>query len=262
MYPIERQNKILEILAEEKIAKINLLSTRLGVSMETIRRDIHVLAQQGLITKFYGGIKLAGEASIRETSLSVRMSENRSHKEEIGLLCADLIEERDTVFIDSGTTTLHIAKHLKKFKHITVVTNSIPVLLELLDTDLNVIIIGGKLRQSENSITSLNFLFNFDRLNITKAFICTSGVSIESGLSDYNMEEVQTRQQIIQRAKTIFAVTDHTKFEKDVAVKVCGLEDIDGIVTDGQILPALAAKYRTKGVEIYIAEKSEVSFFD
>ena len=255
MYPIERQNKILEILGEEKIAKINLLSSRLGVSMETIRRDIHTLAQQGLITKFYGGIQLAKEASKRETSLSVRMKENRSLKEEIGQLCADLIQERDTIFIDSGTTTLHIAKHLKKFQNITIVTNSIPVLLELMNTDLNVIIIGGKLRQSENSITSLNFLFNFDRLNITKAFICASGLSIESGLSDYNMEEVQTRQQIIQRTQTVYAVTDHTKFEKDVAVKICDLEDIDGIVTDGQVLPELAAKYRAKGLEVYIADK-------
>ena len=125
MYPIERQNKILEILGEEKIAKINLLSSRLGVSMETIRRDIHTLAQQGLITKFYGGIQLAKEVSKRETSLSVRMRENRSLKEEIGQLCADLIQERDTIFIDSGTTTLHIAKHLKKFQNITIVTNSL-----------------------------------------------------------------------------------------------------------------------------------------
>ncbi|MFF5996928.1 DeoR/GlpR family DNA-binding transcription regulator [Lysinibacillus sp. KU-BSD001] len=249
MYPIERQQKMIELLEDKGMMKLSALSKVLQVSMETVRRDVQTLVEQGAVTKFYGGIKLVKHDKA-ESLLATRLRENLSEKERIAQRCASFIEEGDSIFLDSGTTTFHIAKYIKHYKQLTVITNSLPIVLELINSELNVIIIGGKLRQSENSITAYEFLFNFERLNISKAFICTSGISVEKGLSDFNVEEVQTRRQIIHLAKKVFVAADHSKFEKDVTVQICDIKEIDYIVTDHILDAAYGKKYEKQGVQI------------
>ncbi|WP_332646623.1 DeoR/GlpR family DNA-binding transcription regulator [Lysinibacillus sp. 54212] len=252
MYPIERQRRIKEILEEKEVIKLSSLCERLDVSMETIRRDIQLLVEQGEVEKFYGGVKLV-EKEKAESLLTTRLNENLSQKENIAQRCASFIEEGDSIYLDSGTTTFQIAKYIKHYKRLTVITNSLPIILELMNSDINVIIIGGKLRQSENSITAYDFLFNFERLNISKAFICTSGISLEKGLSDYNVEEVQTRRQIIKLANTVYIAADHSKFNRDVAVKICDLKEVDYIVTDIILDTSYLKKFEKQGVRIVTA---------
>lgn len=253
MYPIERQRKIIELLEEKGMMKLSSLSNVLDVSMETIRRDVQILVDQGEVTKFYGGIKLVKNNKI-ESLLSTRLKENTAQKMKIARCCASFVEDGDAIFIDSGTTTFHITKYIKHYKQLTVITNSLPIVLELMNTEINVIIIGGKLRQSEKSITAYDFLFNFERLNITKAFICTSGISVDKGISDYNVEEVQTRRQIINLTKKVFVAADHSKLNRDVTVKVCDLNEINYIVTDMALDKDDVEKYEEQGVQIITAQ--------
>jgi len=160
------------------------------------------------------------------------MNSGIAQKEAIASYCSSMIQEGECIFIDSGTTTYHISRLLKNRKNLTVLTNSIPVVNELMHTDIEIILIGGKIRHDELSVVSFNYLFNFSELNIQKAFIGAGGISIENGVSDYNMQEATTRKQIIERSREVIVAVDSTKIGKDVTVKIASLDTIDLIVTD------------------------------
>ena len=205
MFPIERQNKILDLLAIRKVMKISELIEEFNISLETIRRDLTVLESEGKIEKIYGGAKII-ENTVGEVSLEMRNVSKLAQKQAMASRCSSLIQEGDCIFIDSGSTTYHIAKELKDTKDITVITNSLPVINELITSHLDIIIIGGRLRSNEHSIVAPDYLFNFHELNITKAFICASGITLQNGVSDYNMEEAITRKKIIERSKEVIVV--------------------------------------------------------
>jgi DeoR/GlpR family transcriptional regulator of sugar metabolism len=231
MFPAERQRKIIDILMIKKTAKITDLAEELNVSIDTLRRDLNLLTKQEKIEKVYGGVKLV-ESTFGESTIDERMISSLKEKESIAQTCSEYIRDGDCIFLDSGSTTYQIAKYIKNKNRLTVVTNSIPVILELMNSDVEVIIIGGKVRKNEKSVVTYDYLFNFNELNISKAFICASGITADKGISDYNLEEAITRKKIIELSKEVYVATDHSKFGKDVTVSVSSLKNINFIVTD------------------------------
>ncbi len=135
---------------------------------------------------------------------------------------------------------------------LTVVTNSLPVAFDLIGSNIEVILLGGKVRHSEKSVTSNEFLFRFEHLNINKAFICASGVSIEKGISDFSLDEAITRKQIISISQTVYVATDSSKFNKDVAIQVCPVNEVDVIITDDALPKKTIQHFSDKGVQIKI----------
>lgn len=253
MYPVERQQKIMEIVRTQQVVKHSELTEVLQISMETLRRDIQILVQQGLIEKFYGGIREV-EQSLTETLIEQRMIHQLDEKIAIARKCAKLIHEGDCIFLDSGSSTFQIAKFIRNMKNVTVITNSLPIAIELLQTSVEIILMGGKVRHSEKSIVAYDFLLQYDQLNISKAFICTSGISLQNGLSDFSFEEVLTRRNIVRIAQTIYVVADHTKFERDVAIKICSLSDVDYFITDAGLNDAIFKQYQHAGINIQLVE--------
>ncbi|WP_054860801.1 DeoR family transcriptional regulator [Gracilibacillus sp. JCM 18860] len=236
MFPLERQNKMLELLKLKKVLKMTELKEELNISMDTLRRDIQSLVKQEKVEKIYGGgIKLKEYHFGGESSMEERMVSNLQEKQSIAYTCSKFIQDGDCVFLDSGSTTYQIAKFLQNKKKLTVITNSFPVALELLNSDIELIIIGGKVRKEERSIVSYEYLFNFSQLNIQKAFICASGITLEKGISDYNVEEAITRKKMIELSSEIYVAADSTKFGKDVTVGIAPLSEIDHIVTDQNV---------------------------
>ncbi len=231
MMPSERQQKIVELLSEKDFVSIPDLSAHFGMSIETIRRDLSILVEQDKIKKVYGGVRIR-ETHFGEPAMEARMNTGLEQKETIAGYCCSLIQDGECIFIDSGTTTYHISRLLKNRKNLTVMTNSIPVVNELMHTEIEIILIGGKIRHDELSVVSFNYLFNFSELNIQKAFIGAGGVSIANGISDYNMLEAVTRKQIIERSRQVIVAADSTKIGKDVTVKIAPLDAIDMLVTD------------------------------
>ncbi|MEG0439567.1 MAG: DeoR/GlpR family DNA-binding transcription regulator [Solibacillus sp.] len=249
MYPVERQQKIMEIVRTQQVVKHSELTEALQISMETLRRDIQILVQQGLIEKFYGGIREVAQ-SLTETLIEQRMIHQLDEKIAIARECAKLIHEGDCIFLDSGSSTFQIAKFIRNMKNVTVITNSLPIAIELLHTSVEIILMGGKVRHSEKSIVAYDFLLQYDQLNISKAFICTSGISLKNGLSDFSFEEVLTRRNIVRIAQTIYVVADHTKFERDVAIKICSLSDVDYFITDAGLNEAIFKQYKHEGINV------------
>ncbi|ANY73430.1 transcriptional regulator [Paenibacillus ihbetae] len=253
MFPLERQQKIIELLTIRKVMKITELTDELKISVDTLRRDLNILTDQGRIEKIYGGVKLA-ESRFGESSMDERMVSHLEEKDRIARKCSEFVLEGDCIYIDSGSTTYQIAKYVKHRKKLTVVTNSLPVAMELMDSDVELIMIGGKIRREEQSVVAYEYIFNFHELNVQKAFICCSGITIERGISDYNLEEAITRKKMIELSKDVYVMADSTKFGKDVTVSIASLDKIDCIVTDSNVNRSFIPKFKKTGTELVIAE--------
>lgn len=253
MFPLERQQKIIDLLKTHNVLKITELTQALNISTDTLRRDLNLLEKQGKIEKIYGGAKIA-ESKFFESSMEERMVSHLEEKEKIAKKCTEHIEDGDCIYLDSGSTTLQIAKYIKDKKNLTVVTNSIPIINELMNSSIELIIIGGKIRRNEQSVVTYDYLFNFNELNILKTFICASGITIEKGISDYNLEEAITRKKIIELSNLNYVAADSTKFGKNVTVHIAPLEKIDYIITDSHINKSFISKFNKTNTNLVIAE--------
>ncbi len=237
----------------KKVQKLPELAEELNISIDTLRRDINLLDKQGKIKKIYGGIKLV-ESEFAESPMDARMVGHLEEKRMIAQKCSEYINDGDCIYLDSGSTTYQIAKYIKNKKNLTVITNSIPVVNELMNSAVELIIIGGKVRLNEQSVIAYDYLFNFSELNILKAFICASGITLEKGISDYNLEEAQTRKKIIDLSKDVYVAADHTKFGNDVTIGIASLDKIGYIITDRNIDRSFLQKFKSKRTSLIIAE--------
>jgi len=250
MFPLERQQKIIEILTVKKVLKMTELMEELNISIDTLRRDLNILTKQGKIEKIYGGIKLI-EPEYGESEMAERMVSHIEEKNRIAQKCSEFINDGDCIYIDSGSTTYQIAKYIKNKKNLTVITNSIPVINELMNSEVELIIIGGKIRRHEQSVVTYDYIFNFNELNILKAFTCASGITIEKGISDYNLEEAITRKKIIELSKEVFVAADSTKFGKDVTVSIATIDKIDYIITDQKVSKTIINQFKQTNTVLY-----------
>lgn len=251
MYTVERQQHILQFIRNNKVVKLVTLTKEFNVSMETIRRDIQQLVQEKKIEKFYGGVKYIEPV---EGLMDNRLTQQLTEKIAIAKACASLVNNGDCIFIDSGSTTYQMTPFLLGKEKLTVVTNSLPVAFDLIGSTIEVMIIGGRVRHSEKSVTSNDFLFRFDHLNINKAFICASGVTLEKGISDFSLEEAMTRKQLINISQTVYVATDSTKFNKDVAIQVCPLEEVDMILTDNGLPKETLHQFTEAGIQLEVVD--------
>jgi DeoR/GlpR family transcriptional regulator of sugar metabolism len=252
MLPTERQKKMLELFQHSGSATIPDLIGEFGISVETVRRALAARAQQGKIEKVYGGAKL------KQTLFSEPARENRiisryAQKEAIGRKCSEFISDGDLIFIDSGTTTFHIARFLDGKKNLTVISNSIPVVNELMDSGFEVIVVGGRLRRSERSIVSNGYMFDFSQINIRKGFFCAGGITPDNGVSDFDMEESATRRMLLERTKETYVAADSSKIGKDVAIGVMPVSRIGTIVTDSGLGKNFITAFSKAGVRIVLA---------
>ncbi len=255
MLPTERQKLMLELFQAKGSATIKELINEFGISIETVRRDLSVLEHKGKIEKIYGGAKIK-ETLFSEPAREKRVISKMEQKEAIGKKCSEYIDDGDLVFIDSGTTTYHIARFLEGKKDLTVITNSIPVINELMETNFEVIIVGGRLRRSERSVVSYGNMFDFSQINIQKGFICAGGITPENGVSDFDMEESATRKMILNRVKEVYVAADSSKFGKDVTIGIMPVDRMDYLVTDDQLGKNYITAFNRTSVKLVLASSN------
>ena len=252
----KRRDDICELLKEKNILSMNELSSILNIPKITIRRDLDYLANKKRIKKIYGGA-IIERAKDYEPPYMIRSLEMREEKKAIGKLAASLIPENSLIFIDVGTTLLELAKNLPTDKNITVITHWIPVAQELGKRMFpNLFLLGGKVSCREMSIIGnypLQFLDNF---NIEICFIGVGGVSIDHGLTDYTLEEIEIKKQMIRRAKKRIVLADHSKFDRLAPIKICGLSDIDTIITSEGLNKQYRKNIEELGVKVVIAKNN------
>ncbi len=256
MLALERRNLILEKLQEEKKVVVSELSQLYGVSEETIRRDLDKLDRDGLAVKSYGGAVINENTSI-DMPFNVRKKKNVSGKQRIAEMIASLIHDGDHIALDASTTGVFIAKAIKQKERITLITNSIEVIIELSDvSDWNIISSGGKLKEGYLALIGPKAIEGLSSYNVETAIISGKGFDLEKGLTDGNEEFSQPKQMMFKSAKTRIVAVDKTKFGKIAFSRIADLSDIDIVVTDEKPDDNWLKAFQEKGIKCVYPEES------
>jgi DeoR/GlpR family transcriptional regulator of sugar metabolism len=235
MLAIERRRRIMSMLQEKQSVLVPELSRIFEVTEETIRRDLEKLEQDGLLKRTYGGAILNESINI-DLPLNIREITNIEGKEAIGRKVAEYIEDGDTVMLDSSSTALQVAKNLRNKKKITVITNSVKIVLELANaSNCTVISTGGTLRPNAMSFAGSQSEKAIQNYNVDKAVISCKGVHMQRGISDSNEMEVEVKKSMKNASEKFFLAVDHTKFDKSSFIKMMNFEGIDCIFTDRKL---------------------------
>ncbi len=231
----QRRDKILELIQEDGSAKVIDLARIFKVTEVTIRQDLDKLEKDELVIKTHGGAYLKNvEDQVRTFSLANQ--ENILQKELIAVKCLDYIDSGDTIILDSGSTTSEIAKKLRGYKNLTVITNALNIALILgAEPGIEVIMTGGEFKPPTLSLTGQKAADFFKGLNVQKLFLATAGISLKSGLTYPSISDLVVKKAMIDAADTTYLVADSTKIGRSSFASLGALSLIDYIITDAGI---------------------------
>lgn len=256
MLAVERRNLILEKLQDEKRVLVSELSELFEVSEETIRRDLDKLDKEGLATKTYGGAVLV-ENTNTDMPFSVRKKRNMRGKGIMADIIASLISDGDHIILDPSTTAVSIVKALKDKKRLTIVTNSIEVLVELADVSgWEVISTGGTLRENYLALVGPKALESINSFHADKVILSCKGIDLEKGISDSNEMFSQVKKAMLRSAHQRILAADHTKFDKIAFSQICEVAEIDMVVTDVRPSDAWVEYFKDKGIDCLYGEEN------
>lgn len=253
MLPAERRSRILSALTGSGILTTDDLAEQFGVSGETIRRDVTLLERTGRVARVHGGaMSITSSARVNdEAPFEVRRDEQRTAKKLIGQISAALISPGDVVGLDVGTTSLHIAQSLPSDFQGTVVTPSVLVATELAGREsIDVLLAGGHLRGGDLTVFGAETIGYLAAINYDIAFLSSGGVTIERGLTDFYREEAAARQKFLANATRAFIVADSTKIGKIAPYRVCGLDDVAGVITDQEPAEAFQEALEKREIDL------------
>ena len=253
----ERRENIKKMLDSEGVVNAQELAGRFGVSTETIRRDLEILEKDGLIRRVHGGA-VSLRRHINESAYQSRIMEHTPEKRAIAAKVAELIDDGDTVLISPGTTTLEVATFLTSKKNLTVITNSLPIAIQLTENpDINVCCLGGRVRGEDYAATGILSLENLELYNADKLILGVGCVSPEKGVTDYRMEEALILRRFTEAAPCIIGVADSSKFGQEAGFRICPVEKLDCLVTDEGADAKTRKIYRKLGVELITVKVQE-----
>ena len=248
----ERRALILRMLEQKEEVQVTELSQLTGISEVTIRKDLTILQSRHLLLRTRGGaMRKPVENPNEDTTIAKKRMFNFKEKERIGEEAVKMIKDGDFIMLDSGTTTLEVARHLHKFQHLRILTNAMNIATELLNYKrFDVVLLGGNVRVNSHSMVgplALSVLRNFTGY---KLFLGVDSFSIENGVSTPNLEEALLNQMMIQQAGKVIAVFDSSKFNKRSYVHVAMAGELDCIITDQAIPTGMGSKLKAAGVEV------------
>ena len=227
----ERHSKILDTLSRQRTASLGELCNMLGTSESTVRRDIAILAESGLLTKIRGGAMAAGENfSYHEHNVEEKANMFVEEKTAIARYAASLIEDGDFVFLDAGTTTAKMIEFIPS-KSVSFVTNAFINAKNLALRGFKVQIAAGEVKPSTEAIVGAQAVQSLSRFNFTKCFIGVNGISLKGGLSTPDNEEAAVKSAAIAHSKAEYILADRSKFDSITAVRFGELKQAV-IITD------------------------------
>ncbi|MCQ2478494.1 MAG: DeoR/GlpR family DNA-binding transcription regulator [Clostridia bacterium] len=232
MLAIERRNAILSKLSIEGKVLVSDLSREFSVTEETIRRDLEKLDNDGLAKKTYGGAVKVENFNI-DLPFHVRQQANVERKQYIASVIANMIHDGDYIMLDSSSTALCVIKSILHLKKITLITNSIEILIELCNKpDWTVISTGGVLKEGGLSLVGYQAEKMVSGFHVDLAICSCKGLDVQMGITDSNERDSEIKKAFFASAKKKVLAVDSTKFDRTSFVKVCGISDVDVIVTD------------------------------
>lgn len=255
---IVRHKKILEALAGKESVSVSELSQLLDVTEVTIRSDLKSLAESGRVLRTHGGARLIEERVRQEYTFQTRKNFNSSVKQKIGEAAASLIEHNESILLDSSTTVLALAESLRTrddIKDMTVIPTGIWTAIELMSCQsINVLLPCGYLRHTTGSITGLPMQDFFDGLIIQKAFLGGWGISVEDGITDTHLLEIDLKKKIIEKVKEIIILVDGSKFYQAGLASYAAIDQVSKIITDSTAPQDELQKIKKLGIEVLVVD--------
>lgn len=248
----ERHQYILSKLKDEGKVNVLDLCTDLNVSSVTIRKDLKILEDKNLLFRTHGGGTLSNPYTI-DRPVNEKEKIRSKEKAEIGEVAASLIEPNDCIIIASGTTVLSLARHIKAEKNLTVITAALNVATELnRHPDIEVLVLGGILRKSSSSATGMYAEKILEDFSCSKLFLGVDGIDPDFGLTTTHIQEAQLNRKMIAASQKTIVLADSSKFGKRGFGRICGLEDVEQVITDSGISDHMKEILKGMGIEVTI----------
>jgi DeoR family glycerol-3-phosphate regulon repressor len=251
MKPHERQPQIEAIIRREGEVSVEMLAQRFDVSSETIRRDLGHLAELGRIQKVHGGARRP--QLIREPSHDERATTAAAAKAAIGRRLAESVAPGETLFVDTGSTTLAAAEALAVIPNLTIITNSCRLAERLARAshDVTIHLLGGRYGLDNAQTTGIAVIEQLQAFRADRAILTVAAFDTQAGAMDASLDEAQIARAMIRNARSVTILADAGKFGRHAAFAVCATEDIDLIVSDAQLDKAHREALRDRGVELW-----------
>ena len=253
LIPAQRRERIQEYLSIYKIVRIADLSEMLNASEATVRRDLEWLEDIGFLERTHGGAILSQRLNL-EQDYAKRAQRSPNEKRWIGALSASMIENGDIVFINSGTTTTEVIRHIPANLNVTVFTNNLIAALEVGSVDFDLILLGGSFQPVSNSVGGRFAVANLGHVFADKTFIGVDGISLKYGCTFPTSAEVEVVHRMMERTRgPIIVVADHTKWGMVSNFEVPRIDQIDRMITDDGLDEIARSALVEHSVDVFFA---------
>ena len=251
----ERRQQISAMVKARGSVQVAPLAERFGVSMQTIRKDLHFLAERGVMERSYGGAIAADAVTVTaEPPVEAKRAINIDEKARIGRVAAAMVQPGESIVLDSGTTTLQIAHHLPDHEDITVLTNDLDISAALARKErVRVVMLGGTLRRRNMAFYGAQAESALDDIHVDKLFLGVDGFDVERGITTHYEPEAMLNRKMVQAARRVIAVTDATKFGRTCLHRIINVGEIDDLVTDAGLPDDIAAAAERLGFALHRA---------
>ena len=240
----QRRKRIMQEIQKDGSVTVDNLADLLNVTPMTIRRDLQYWEDLGAIERFYGGARLI------QNFVELGENNNEPYKHAIAKYAASLVEEGDTIFINTSSTALLVLKYIHN-KHVTVFTNNAKAIFMECDPNVQIILTGGELRFPKESMVGDITLNCLERVKANKTFLGCSGFDLETGMSTAILSEVCINQMMIERCEgNVFILADATKINKIHKFYVAKTSAFTNVITDSRISDEIMYEFEDKGINI------------
>lgn len=246
----ERRQYIVSLAQKHGRVLVEELSESLGISRITIRKDLDYLQARGMLHRTHGGALLPGNGALSDPSLQEKEGRHSQEKLRIAAAAANLVQEKQCILLDSGTTTTAIARALKRFSQLTIITNAVNIAGELSGTDFEVLLTGGSLRKNSFSLVGPLAEDMLHDMHADILFLGVDGFDLEIGLTTPNVMESRVNRAMVKASSMVVAVCDSTKFNRRSLSKIVDATAIDHVITDSNLAPETAEGLRSAGIQL------------
>src|SRR5215208_3820974 len=251
-----RQQEIMTIARQTGRVLVDDLATRFGVTPQTIRKDLNELCEQRLLTRTHGGAMVS--SGVENMAYESRRHLAEQEKRRIGARAAEIIPNNCSLYVNIGTTTEEVARHLTSHEGLLVITNNIHVANILMPLPkIEVIIAGGMVRRSDGGIIGEQTVDFISQFKVDYAVVGVSAIDDDGSLLDFDYREVRAAQAIIENARNVILVSDSMKFTRSAPVRIGHISQVDIFVTDSTPPETILEICRHKGVDVEIAPGGE-----
>lgn len=253
MTPNPRQSELLEAVRQHGVMSVEALAERFGVTLQTVRRDVKLLAEAGLLSRYHGGVRVPSSTT---ENIAYRQREmlHADAKQRIARAVAQRVPNGSSLLINLGTTTEAIARELLQHQGLRVITNNLNVATILAaNPDCEVIVTGGVVRHRDRGIVGAAAVDLIRQFRVDIGLIGISGIEADGTLRDYDYREVQVARAIIEHSREVWLATDHSKFNRPAMVELGRMDQIDLLFTDAPPPAPFPGLLAEAGVQVEVA---------